>query len=139
MADQQVVITAAKEFCIFIIRQPRLYFYGYEMKPRFTFYWDEAVIFEIKEGDFDQLSQLMYQWVYEKKMPSVLKQEFPGIDFGALAFYYENGNGLEGEFFLSWDQVENFFKGLDSNKAGILTFIQHLRQSGYDKRLRAGT
>lgn len=50
---------------------------------------------------------------------------------------------IEKEFKNSWDEIEEFFKDLTSNKgweyvSPILQIISRLRQLGYDKVLRAG-
>jgi ADP-heptose:LPS heptosyltransferase len=72
-------------------------------------------------------------------MPSALKKEFPELDFGKLAQYYEKGNGIEGEFILSWDDIENFYQELEhENKREILKLIKQMREYGFDKTLRAG-
>lgn len=120
-------------------RSCRIYFYGYEPNPRFIFKWDDCIIFETSSSDLNRLGTLLDKWVFDKAMPSTLKVEFPEIDFGKLAEYYENGNGIEGEFILSWDSIENFYREMDlDNKNEILQLIKEMRGKGFDKTLRAG-
>jgi hypothetical protein len=74
-------------------------------------------------------------------MPLALKNEFAGIDFGRLADYYENGQGIEGEFLLSWNEVEQFYLSCSDldKRHEILNLIKKMREKGFDKLLRAGT
>ena len=82
---------------------------------------------------------LIKRWVADTAMPSVLKNEFPEIEFGKLAEYYERGNGIEGEFIISWDDIERFYKELKPEKEDeILKLIRQMRTKGFDRTLRAG-
>lgn len=120
-------------------RSCRVYYYGYEPNPRYIFKWDDCVIFETSDSDNKRLGGLINKWVFDKTMPSTLKEEFPELDFGKLAEYYEKGNGIEGEFILSWDEIENFYQELElEKKREILNLIKQIRERGFDKTLRAG-
>lgn len=120
-------------------RSCRIYYYGYEPNPRYIFKWDDCIIFETTGSDLERLGTLINKWVYAKAMPSTLKVEFPEIDFGKLAEFYENGNGTEGEFILSWDSIENFYREMDLDKKNeILQLIKEMRSKGFDRTLRAG-
>lgn len=116
-----------------------IYYYGYEPNPRYVFHWDDAVIFETSSSDTKRLGELIKKWVFDKTMPSTLKMEFPEIEFGKLAEYYEKGNGIEGEFVLSWDTIEDFYSELELDKKNeILKLIKQIRAKGFEKTLRAG-
>ncbi len=120
-------------------RNCRIYYYGYEPNPRYIFKWDDCIIFETSSSDIKRLCTLITKWVFEKAMPSTLKVEFPEIDFGKLAEYYEKGNGVEGEFILSWDEIENFYREINlDKKPDILQLINQMRERGFDRTLRAG-
>lgn len=120
-------------------RSCKIFYYGYENDPRYIFYWDDSTIFEVIGKNERRLGELIMQWVLRKEMPSTLKLEFPEIDFGQLSEYYENGNGIEGEFMLSWDSIETFFSESElDGKVEILKLIRELRNRGFDKTLRAG-
>lgn len=117
----------------------KIYYYGYEENPRYVFNWDDCRIFETSSSDVQKMGSLIKKWTVEKAMPSTLRIEFPEIDFGALAEYYESGNGIKGEFINSWDQIEQFYKETDLDKKDeILRLIKGIRAKGFDKTLRAG-
>ena len=120
-------------------RSCRIYYYGYELNPRFVFYWDDCIILEISDSDVRKTGILINKWVFEKAMPSTLKETFPEIDFGKLAEYYEKGKGIEGEFILSWDNIEAFYRELNlDKKPEILQLIKQMRENGFERTLRAG-
>lgn len=120
-------------------RSCRIYYYGYEPNPRYIFNWDDCLIFETSSSDIKQISSLVKKWVFDKEMPSTLKMQFPEIEFGKLAEYYDKGNGIEGEFILSWDGIEDFYRELELDKKNeILKLIKQFREKGFEKTLRAG-
>lgn len=120
-------------------RSCRIYYYGYEPNPRYLFNWDDCLIFETSGSDIKKLGSLIQNWVFDNKMPSTLKKEFPEIEFGKLAEYYENGSAVEGEFMLSWDKIEDFYREIELDKKDeILRLIKHIRKKGFEKTLRAG-
>lgn len=120
-------------------RSCRIYYYGYEPNPRYIFKWDDCAILETSGSDIQRLGTLINKWIFDKAMPSALKKEFPELAFNKLAEYYEKGNGIEGEFILSWDYIENFYQELElEKKIEILKLIKQMREQGFDKTLRAG-
>ncbi|MFL0094154.1 hypothetical protein V2574_05435 [Tenacibaculum maritimum] len=38
-----------------------------------------------------------------------MTNQFPEIQFGLLAEYYEKGKGIKGEFIESWNSIEEFY------------------------------
>jgi hypothetical protein len=121
-------------------RSCKVYLWGEDKKPTYDFYWDDCMLFSCTERDRETL-MLMKLWLYNYYMPSQLEQAFSWLDTGKLAKYYEEGRGIEGEFILSWDQVEEFYGRRLSfilNPDDILKLITQLREKGYDKTLRAG-
>ena len=51
----------------------------------------------------------------------------------------KKGNGVEGEFILSWDRIEEFYDELElSRKNEIKGLIKLMRKKGFEKTLRAG-
>ena len=120
-------------------RSCRIYYYGYEPNPRYIFHWDDSRIFETSSADIKRLGSLITKWVSDQEMPSTLKMEFPEIVFGKLSEYYEKGNGIEGEFILSWDSVETFYREFDlDKKSEILQLMKQMRERGFERTLRAG-
>jgi hypothetical protein len=120
-------------------RSCRIYYYGYEPNPRYIFQWDDCILFETSSSDLNRLCTLITKWVVDKAMPSTLKVEFPELNFGELAEYYEKGNGIVGEFILSWDIIENFYCEINlDNKNEILQLIKEMREKGFERTLRAG-
>jgi hypothetical protein len=75
-------------------------------------------------------------------MPSALQAEFPWLEPGKLASYYEAGCGIEGEFVVSWDVHEERFADLlfvdHPSRESIVHFLGQLRAAGFDRTLRAG-
>jgi hypothetical protein len=62
-------------------------------------------------------------------MPSNLKDEFPSIELGKVARYYEEGRGVEGEFIESWDRIEKFYEDMNFAPAeAIRTLIATMRK-----------
>ena len=86
------------------------------------------------------LSLILKRWLCDCAMPSSLEQEFPWLGTGELARYYEEGRGVEGEFILSWDFVERFYREAANlpQSSAILKMIAEMRGRGYDHTLRAG-
>lgn len=120
-------------------RSVKIYYDGYEAIATYIFNWDDCVIFELSSSDTNRLGVLICKWVFEKEMPSHLKVIFPEIEFGKLADYYEKGNGIEGEFILSWDNIEAFYRKLNFDKKfEILELIRQIRSKGFERTLRAG-
>jgi hypothetical protein len=120
-------------------RSCRIYYYGYEPNPRYIFKWDDCIIFETSSSDIKRLCTLINKWVFDKAMPSTLKMEFAEIDFGKLAEYYEKGDGTVGEFILSWDDIEEFYREENLDKKNeILQLIKEMRSKGFERTLRAG-
>ena len=118
----------------------KVYLWGEDITPTYEFYWDDCKLFSFIQKDIESLL-LMKLWLYEYQMPTQLEQSFPWLDTGKLAKYYEEGRGVEGEFILSWDYVEEFYNRRLSfipNPDDILRMISQLREKGYDKTLRAG-
>lgn len=118
----------------------KVYHWGEEKIPTYDFYWDNCTLFSCTKNDSESML-LMKLWLYDYYMPSQLEQSFPWLDSGELAKYYEEGRGIEGEFILSWNQVEEFYNRRLSfvpNPDDILKMISQLREKGYDKTLRAG-
>lgn len=111
----------------------------YDHHMQYNFTWEEAAIFETAEPDVMQMSWLIKRWVVDAAAPSILAAEFPAIDFGSLAPYYEQGDGISGEFILSWDAIEQFYRQSTLEiKIDILSLIKQIRTKGFDKTLRAG-
>jgi hypothetical protein len=121
-------------------RSCSIYVNGYTGESVYKFKWDGSFIFETLIPDTARMGLLIKQWVIDAQKPSILKTIFTDIDFGELAEYFEKGNPLEGEFLMSWDEVEEFYKEVNLPiRAGIMQLIKTMRQKGFDKTLRAGT
>lgn len=119
----------------------KVYLLGGDKSPTYDFYWDACLLFSCTEKDAESLLLMMKLWLYDYYTPSQLEQNFLWLDTGKLAKYYEDGRGIEGEFVLSWDHIEEFYSRQNSfilNTDDILEFIAQLREKGFDKTLRAG-
>jgi hypothetical protein len=118
-------------------RACQLTFYGRNRFPTCFFSWDQTQLFELLADTRRPIPLLVKRWVQDSIMPSALHAEFPWLDIGKLAAYYEAGRGIEGEFVLSWDSIEQFYADHPVND-GILRFLTQLRAAGFDRTLRAG-
>lgn len=121
-------------------RSCQISYYGKNYLPDFAFHWDESYLFQVQTGQVGQMALVIKRWLCNHIMPSDLEKEFPWIDTGQLAKYYEKGQGIEGEFILSWDSIERFYGKIVNASFGseVLEMIAQMRKKGYDKTLRAG-
>jgi hypothetical protein len=120
-------------------RSCRISYYGKNEFPDLIFHWDECQLFQVQTGQFRQVALLLKRWLCDYAMPSDLESEFPWIDIGQLARYYEEGRGVEGEFLLSWDSIVRFYSRVVDVPFGsqVLEMIARMREK-YGKTLRAG-
>lgn len=111
-----------------------------------AFYWDQCKLFHLMSNDWSVLGAVLKRWLCGNAMPSTMRKEFPWLKIGPLADYYENGNPVEGEFILGWDEIGQYFDHLCDSPFGkrflpkslVSQFIADLRRAGYDRKLRAG-
>jgi hypothetical protein len=122
-----------------IDRSCRLSFYGKNQLPDAAFHWDRYELFQFQAGDRKRLAAVLRRWLCDRAMPSTLRAEFPWIEIGELADYYERGNPIEGEFIKSWDSIDRFYNGMHFPFVPkVRALIARMRERGYDKSLRAG-
>lgn len=120
-------------------RSCRISYYGKNKFPDAVFHWDECELFRFKADNDENLAKVLKRWLCDAAMPSTMREEFPWIQIGKLADYYEKGNPVEGEFIESWDSIERFYADMKYPiLPQILNLIGKMRQKGYDKSLRAG-
>lgn len=120
-------------------RSCRIYFYGKNIHPEAIFHWDECRLFAFQAADLEQLALILKLWVCDHVTPSQLQKNFPWIEMGKAARYYEEGRGIEGEFIESWDRIEHFYAEMNFPPAeAIRSFVATIRKKGYDRTLRAG-
>jgi len=86
------------------------------------------------------LSLLLTKWLLHLEKPSILKEEFPEILLSRLATYYELGIGQEGEFIISWEDIEDFvIDSFETHHKTIIQLIQKLKERDYHKKIRVGS
>jgi hypothetical protein len=120
-------------------RSCELSFYGKDELPNAVFAWDGCELFRFQPDDHARLAALLKRWLCDRAMPSAVRAEFPWVEIGPLADYYEQGNPVEGEFLQSWDRMERFYDEVaDSQTHRIRAFLAEMRKAGYDRTLRAG-
>lgn len=117
--------------------------HGLERKPKYMFEWDECSLFEISSDETIQVGNLITHWICHKLPPSKIKIQFPEIELNNLAEYYENGEGIKGEFIESWNDIEHYYSEIYSEdyktmQDDTLRLIKELRAIGLDEKLRAG-
>lgn len=120
-------------------RSAHIHFVSHHPSPEAIFHWDESELFRFESKDNASLAALLSRWLGDNVPPSTLRKEFPWLDIGRLADFYEKGNPVEGEFIESWDQMEGVYEGSRfPPRTLVLPFIAELRRAGYDRKLRAG-
>lgn len=120
-------------------RSCRVYYFGDNALPEAVFHWDDTELFTVSMVAVEQLAALLSRWLCERAMPSVMQAEMPWLGVGPVALAYERGEGVEGEFLASWDGVAAAYKRtLEPFGANAVAFIARLRESGFDRTLRAG-
>lgn len=67
----------------------RIYYHGYDPTPRYIFYWDDHIVFETSGSNVQRLGILVFRWVVDRELPSILKQEFYEIILSPYATEYE--------------------------------------------------
>ncbi len=120
-------------------RSAHIHFVSRHQSPEAVFHWDECELFRFQVKDNVSLGAVLSRWLTDNTPPSTLRKEFPWLDIGRLADFYEKGNPVEGEFIESWDQMEGVYEGSRfPPRTLVLPFIAELRRAGYDRKLRAG-
>jgi len=119
-------------------RSAHIHFASQTEAPQAVFFWDESEMFRFGAADCTALGAVLSRWLGGNAPPSELRSEFPWLEIGRLADYYEKGRPVEGEFLESWDRMERVYESSRFPKALILPFIGELRKAGYDHKLRAG-
>lgn len=120
-------------------RSVHLRFVSRHPSPEAVFFWDECELFRFEVKDSAVVATVLSRWLLDSAPPSVLRREFPMLDIGRLADFYEKGNPVEGEFIASWDQMVGVYEGSRfPPRTMVLPFIAELRRAGYDHKLRAG-
>lgn len=120
-------------------RAAHIHFVSRREWPEAIFYWDECELFRFEATDCTALGAVLSRWLAGNARPSSLRMEFPWLEIGRLADYYEKGRPVEGEFIESWDNVERVYEGSRfPPRTLVLPFIAELRRAGYDRKLRAG-
>ncbi len=112
--------------------------------PKYVFEWDDCPIFEISSTDIKKQGKIIMDWVLEKSMPSKIQTRFPEIELNELAKYYENGEGIKGEFIESWNVLEKCYnqwlliEPCEQDKDAI-RLIKEMRNFKLDELFRVGT
>ena len=114
--------------------------FGVNESISFNFKVEEALLFE-SDRNFEELITMVKHWLIDGWPPSKLEAVFANLDTGTLAKYYEEGRLVEGEFVVSWDEVERYYQqpSLDNtpDKYKILDLIHKIRAKGYEVVFRA--
>jgi hypothetical protein len=119
-------------------RACRVAHYGKDRFPEAFFFWDECNLFRFPVENPALFADVLERWLCDDAMPSALAREFACVQVDSLARYYEEGRPIEGEFVLSWDAIEESYKGRRPLGPKALRLLADMRRAGYDKVLRAG-
>jgi hypothetical protein len=143
-ADVQLVDRSSREFDLRIVKGDRsctIAYRGETNIPDGQFSWGTTRLFKVHTSRIKRLAPLVQRWICDRAMPSVFQVEFPSIEMGGAASFYEAGRQIEGDFVASWDYVEQFYRRLHrrwKRYAKILHLVHDLRNAGFDQTLRAG-
>jgi hypothetical protein len=126
-------------------RSAHIFYYFDKKFPDARFHWDQSELFCFKAEDNSQLAAVLKSWLCENAMPSAMRKEFPWLNIGDLADYYENGNPVEGEFIKSWNWLAQWVKEMPSNHASwepwtafILPLLRTCQDAGLNRYFRVG-
>lgn len=135
-------------------RSAHLHFSGRNHLLQVICHWDQCTLFSFTADDWSALAALrrwlrgddwttlgavLKRWLCDNAAPSTMRKEFRWLEIGKLADFYENSNPVEGEFIVSWDQIEQFYARNPHDKsARVPRLIAELRRAGFDRKLRAG-
>lgn len=118
-------------------RMVEVKFYGKNDNPDAYFQWEGCTLAKWRV-DPPLLGNLMVRWLVEREAPTDLNNQL-NVDVYPVASFYEQGRGVEGEFLLSWDHLESFYRQSQFPQSAFAQrYIASLRQRGFDASLRAG-
>ncbi|MBL0316247.1 MAG: hypothetical protein IPP69_10870 [Flavobacteriales bacterium] len=113
----------------------RIHYHASKEFPRWIYFWNGTRIFETSNPHDAINAQIAMRWVLEKVRPSELNMDYPEIDTGKLAQFYEQGKGLEGEFTLSWEEsIKNLKQGEHHEK--VRKLFKQFEKAGYYQLFR---
>lgn len=125
-------------------RSCKIYPFFFSEIPRYVFEWDDCPIFEISSTDVKRQGKIIIDWVSEKSTPSKMQTKFPEIKLSELAKYYENGEGIKGEFIESWNILEEVYNQRLSiepyeQDRDVIRLMKEMKDFKLDELLRVGT
>ena len=125
-------------------RSCKIYPFFFSEIPRYVFEWDDYPIFEISSTDVKRQGKIIIDWVSEKSTPSKMQTKFPEIKLSELAKYYENGEGIKGEFIESWNILEEVYNQRLSiepyeQDRDVIRLMKEMKDFKLDELLRVGT
>lgn len=122
-------------------RSCKIYPYYFSEIPIYEFEWDGCPIFKITSNDIERQVAIIKSWVLERTIPSEIKIQFTEIELNKLAKYYEEGEGIKGEFIESWNETEErhfYLERYEEDKEAI-RLIKEMRLEGLNEEIRIGT
>ncbi|MCC9606899.1 hypothetical protein LOC68_15555 [Blastopirellula sp. JC732] len=105
-----------------------------------TFLWGETPLFtdRLSSQEIERILELVRGWVDDAKAPSEMRAHWPHLKMGKAADFFEAGKVVEGEFFVSWDNIVPEGWMWENTEVGRLQpLIERLRELGFDHRLLA--
>lgn len=121
----------------------KIYFHKQDASPCAAFYSDGNLLFDVQLNDYHLLTKVLQKWICDKATPSQMQAKFPWLHTATLSDYYHRDQSIEHVFKQSWDSVERFcsedYVRSKCDTILLQNMINHMRKSGYDRLLRAGT
>jgi hypothetical protein len=113
-------------------------FYGKNENPDAYLRWDGCIVAQARVVP-SEFGSLLERWLIARELPSELTAYHHYVRVRPVARFYEAGRGVEGEFIVSWDELETFYRESQFSQSSFaLQFLASLRKHGFDRTLRAG-
>lgn len=111
-------------------------FFGKREQPDVRLLWDETEV-AFAPVQPQRFGDLLLQWLAAQRPPSAV--DYPELSVHPVAYFYEQGRPVEGEFRVSWDMIERFYSGFPEGRGDdYIKLLGHLRERGFPAVLRAG-
>jgi len=121
------------------IRSVEISYWGKNALPDIKFQWNDCLLFQFQTGDHHLLINILTRWLCDEASPSALRYEYPWLEIGALADYYERGQPIEGEFIKSWQDIGKFYDEFQFPFIPkVKNFLIQMISAGFNRTLRAG-
>jgi hypothetical protein len=114
------------------------FFGGDGFPPHVTITGDAYGLGSCEFLSVDEVASFIKLWLCDQVMPSQMKREFPSMEIGEMATYYEQERGWEGVCMLSWKWTEEHYRRMPRAER-YLNLVAQIKGKGFEQTLHAGT